>query len=483
MNLKRQALRAGRSTAISTVLVTALQFLQTIVLARLLVPAEFGLMAIAASLLTVVGLFSDLGLSRALVHFDEMSPETLSTLYWLNLAMGIALAMGFMLAAPLVGTLYESPRLVPVLQLAALLFPLVAAGQQFRVLAEKELRFGTLAGIEVAAALIGVGAALGIASQGGGVFALVGGILARAASASVFAWWFLAAGRRPSFRMRFSEARPYLKFGGYLVGDSLANTLQRQADIFIGGTIAGPAALGTFAVPRDLGYRISIVVNPILTRVGFPVMSRVKDHPDRLRNIYLHTLRMTASVNFPLYLGLALFADEVVALLYGPQWRAAGPYLEILALWGLLRSIGNPVGSLLYASGRARLAFWWNVGLLALVPPLLWLGARAGGLHGLAWTLLAIQAAVIWPAWRLLVQPLCGATLRQYTAAFATPLLLALVAVVAGHQAAAFADGGVARLATGIAIAVPSYALLSVRFNRTWADAMREVLHLRMPGR
>ncbi len=122
--------------------------------------------------------------------------------------------------------------------------------------------------------------------------------------------------------------------------------------------------MGIYSLPRDLSLRIAFIINPIITRVGFPVMARVQQDTVQLKFIYLQTLRMTASVNFPLYLALALFAEEIVALLFGKQWQASAEYLQIFAVLGLIRSTGNPAGSLLYAVGRANLAFWWNMALL-----------------------------------------------------------------------------------------------------------------------
>lgn len=478
MPLKLQAYSAGRWTASSAVVVTGLQLGQTLVLARVLMPSEFGLMAIAGALLAVIGLFSDMGFSRALIHYDDVSRDSLSSLYWLNLGIACGLMLLLLVAAPFVATLYDAPVLKGVLQVTSLIFPLTAAGQQFRTLAEKELRFAELAFNEVAATGLAVVFAFAVAFAGGGVYALVVGVLVRSATSSVLAWHRLSGANRPTWRLQFADVSPYLRFGGYMVGESVANTLRRQADVFVGGLFASPSSLGLFAVPRDLSFRLSAVINPILTRVGFPIMSRVKNDSSKLRSIYLQTLHMTASVNFPLYMGLALFSDEVVALLYGSQWQGAGRYLRIMALWGLLRSIGNPVGSLIYASGRARLGFFWNSSLLVIVPPLLWLGAHAGGLAGLAWTLLILQGAIIIPAWRLLVYPLCGAGIRDYAGAFVAPLLLSVLATLPAYFVASMVDGNTTRVALGFATGAATYLALSLWLNREWTDTMRELFKI-----
>lgn len=472
MSLKRTAFSAGRWTAASAAFVAGTQLLQTMVLARLLLPAEFGLMAVAAAILAVLALLADMGFSRALIHFDHMSSETLSSLYWLNLGMGLLLAALLALAAPALGAAYRSTALVPVLQGASLLFPLTALGQQFRVMAEKELRFAALARNEAAAAAIGFCAAIVVALMHGGVYALVAGMLVNAMASSLLAWWRLSDGHRPSTHFRLRDTRPYLRFGGYMVGDSFTNTLNRQADVFIGGLVLSPAVVGVYSVPRDLSLRVAALVNPVITRVGFPVMSRVKDDRDQLKSIYLQTLRLTASVNFPMYVALGLFANEIVGLLYGPRWHPAAQYLRVLAAWGLVRSVGNPVGSLLYAVGRARLAFWWNVALLVVSPPILWAAASAAGLMGLAWGLLGLNLMIVVPMWRLLLNPACGVRFDEYLSAITAPLLIAGASGFAAWIATVGIHGSIARLAIGGGVGGIVYVGLSYLYNRAWTDAM-----------
>lgn len=479
MTLKQTAFSAGRWTATSTALSMSMQVLQTAILARLLLPEDFGLMAVAAGTLTVLALVADLGLSRALIHFDDIPRTALSSLYWLNIALALLLMILLVVAAPLLGMVYQSQPLAQLLQVASLVFPFTALGQQFRALAEKFLRFAELAWIEIVANLTGLCSAIVVALLGGGVYALVAGILARAAANSLLAWWRLSYGFRPSMHFRLSETRPYLHFGAYLVGDSFANTVTQQADVFIGGLVLGANAMGVYAVPRELSLKISTGVNPVITRVGFPIMSRVKHDCEQLRSIYLQTLRMTSSINFPIYVALGLFANEFVALLYGPKWHEAALYLRILAAWGLIRSAGNPIGSLLYAVGKARHAFWWNFSLLLVFPPLYWISVDGFGLTGLAAALVIIQLVMVLPAWRLLVKPCCGASVGEYLRQLIVPFWTAMAAGALAWLATIPLDHGVLRLAAGCATGGTSYLALSWFFNKRWATAMLELFDTR----
>jgi len=204
-------------------------------------------------------------------------------------------------------------------------------------------------------------------------------------------------------------------------------------------------------------------------------MAKAQSDKALLKSIYLKTLRMTASVNFPLYLAIAVFSPEIVAIMLGHQWQESAPLLRILALWGLVRSAGNPSGSLVFALGRARLAFLWSLGLMLFLIPAYWLGAKFG-VEGLALSLLITMVALPVPMWLILIRPLCGAGFVEYFRQLAIPLVIAALAAVAGYGAALPFDENMLRLSLGMTVGGLVYLSLSQWLNRTWFDAMRELL-------
>jgi O-antigen/teichoic acid export membrane protein len=435
-------------------------------------------MAVAASMLAVVGLFADLGFSRAVIHYDSISGEVLASLYWLNLLVSVVLSVLFATTAPMLGRLFKIDGLSSVLMASSPVFVLSAAGQQFRTLAEKQLQFSSLALIEIVSAGSGLLVAVLIALTGGGVYALVAAALVTAAISSTLAWSYLAERQTPRLRLRIQEAKLFLQFGGYLMGEGFINTLIRQADVLVAGSMTTPTALGLFSLPRDLSMRMGMVVNPVITRVGFPVMSRLQGDLPALKSVYLQTLRMTASVNFPAYTALALFADEVVSLLYGPQWKGAALYLRVLAIWGLLRSVGNPVSSLLHAVGAVRRALVWNIAILAIAPLLYWAATSGGGMMGLAMALVGLHLALIVPSWHFLIRPCCGSSVGEYLSQLSTPLVLSLAAAFAAWLATRGVSYSTVRLAMGGTVGAIVYLGLSYWFNRSWFYAMWSLLRL-----
>jgi O-antigen/teichoic acid export membrane protein len=457
-----------------------LQIAQTAVLARLLAPADFGLMAIAMAAFAIVRMFIDLGISNALIHFPKPAVTTLSTLFWLNLGAASILMLVFAALAWPLAAIYEQPQLAPVGLLLSLVLPISAAGLQFRVMAEKELHFSTLAVIEVIAALCGFLAALVVALLDGGVYALVAGTLTTTAISSGMAWYLLSSGLRPALTFRLAEARPYLHYGMYRLGDMLCNTLHGQADVLIGGAFVGASAMGIYTVPRDQSLLLAnSIVNPVVTRIGLPVMARVQDDLPRLKEIFLKTLRMTSSINIPAYALIAVWADDVVAILLGSQWQAAGHFLRVFAVWGLIRSVGNPVGSLLYATGHVRRAFWWNLVLLLLLPPILYVGASLDGIHGLAWAMLCIQLAIFYPLFYVQVRPACGAAFGEYLGQLLPALVGSAVAILPSIALLMLLNAGPwLHVILGGIMSGAIYLAMSYWLNRQWFDAMLELAGL-----
>lgn len=452
-----------------------LMLLQMAVLARLLTPGDFGLMALVAAVIAFAQIFSDMGISNAIIHHQKISQESLSSLYWINVLASVVLMLLLILLSPFVAEWYHEPRMQPILMLVSSTFLIAALGQQLRVMAEKNLRFQQLAIIELSSSLVGFLVAVSVAFSGGGVYALVAGMLASAFVATALYWKVLAEGWRPMWRLRINEIREFLGFGAYMVGFSLTNTVNMQADVLIGGRVLGVGSLGAYSLPKDLSLRLAMIINPIVTRVGLPVMAQAQGNKALLKSVYLKTLLMTASVNFPLYFMIAIFAPEIVSVVFGSQWQESVPLLRILAFWGMVRSIGNPAGSLVFAVGRANLAFWWSLGLMCVWLPVFLIGTQYG-LHGLALAVLITMIAMPIPQWFIVIRPLCDAGFIEYFKQLAIPFVISALAAFAGYAAAFPFDVSILRLAAGGLVGGVVYLLLSRYINKTWFAAITELL-------
>ena len=477
-SFRNRAFSAIRWTTVSAIAVASMQVVQTVVLARLLSPADFGLMALASAVTGIMLILGDIGLGKALIHFPDQPGEIRASLYWANLILSVVVAAVGIVLAPVLADLF-SQQLAPVLQCTALALPISAFGQQARALAEKQLRFLDLAINEVSSALLGTLLACVAAVNGSGVFALVIGMLTTVSCNALLARLRLHLHEGPRFRMQYREIRSFAKYGVVLVGDTLITALNRNADILIGGAFAQPSALGFYSVPRDLSLKVALVVNPIASRVGFPIMSLIREDRERLARIYAMAASLTGAINFPIYICLGIFAPQFVELLYGPAWAPAGTYLRILAAWGLMRSISNPVGSLLFATGKGRRALIWNLVAMAAFLPALWYGTMKWGLEGLAFTMLFLQSVIFLPGWLFLIRPVAGLTLSRYVIALGRPLIAAGVAGAFALLMGAMVLNSTGRLLVGILCFALAYAGISWKTNREIFAVLGELSTMR----
>lgn len=463
---------------VSNMVRAGLQLAQVVVLTRFLSPLDYGLMAMVMVVISYAALFSDMGLSTAFIQRQHISLEERSSLYWLSVIVGGVLMLLVMAASPLAAYLLSEPKLPELMALVSTNFLVVALGQQLRMDAEKSLNFRPVALIETVAAISGFAVAVAGAWMGWGVYALVVSAMLSAWITMLLCWLVLARGWRPLWRLRWAEVRWFVRFGGGMVVNNAINHINSTVDVLLGGRLLGAAQLGLYSVPRNLILQIQFMVNPIFTRVGFPVIASIQHDQARVRQIYLKIMNLTATVNAPIYVAMAAFAPELVQLLLGDKFQDAAPMLRVLAVWGLLRSFGNPVGSLLFGLGRVRLSTWWNLGLLFIVPQAVWWGARYGA-SGMAWAMASVMAVLFVPAWALLVRPTCGAGLLAYSRQVLMPTVSAILAGTVAWLAVGALSLTWLRLSAGLALGIAAYAALTWLLNRECVDMAVDMLRRR----
>jgi O-antigen/teichoic acid export membrane protein len=471
-----------RWTAVGAVARALLQVAQLGVLARWVMPADYGLMAIVSAVLGFAALFVDLGVNSAYVQRQSVSAECRSSLFWFSVVVSASATVVVMAVSPLLAFLFGAPRLTPVLMISASTLVVGALGVQIKMSAEKALRFRPVVVVEVIAAVAGFGVAVLLAVAGLGVYALVLSAVASTAVGSGLAWIVLFEGWWPTWRLRMDEVRSFLGFGSAVVLSNCVNHVNSNVDLFLGGRSLSAESFGLYSVPRNLALQIQFVVNPILTRVGFPMIAEVQADLLRVKAIYLQTLRMAMAVSAPVYVGVACFACEIIELLMGSNWSESAKLLRLLAMWCALRAALNPAGSLLLGMGRAGRALQWNLGLLVVTPPVVWLGSFAGA-EGIAWAMLALMVALFVPSWRWIVWPLCQVGLVEYTATVVRPIASAFLSVILAWLLVLSVDGSGLRLSCGVLVSVPLYLSVSWVFNRKAAREMLSVVGWEVLGR
>jgi O-antigen/teichoic acid export membrane protein len=425
MRLHALAAAGVKWTSLSSVLGATSDFVRTVVLAHFLSPLDYGLMAMAGVVVGFVQMYMDLGISAAVIHRQTYTKNELSSLYWLNIIVGLALFVSMWIVAPWMSFLFREPRVVSLLRVIAISFLIAPIGSQFEILLQKELAFKILARWEIVASLASTMVAISCAVAGFGVWTLVCAFLTPVTVKTLYLAVVGFTRFRPSLHFERADLKGYIGFGMFQMGERSINYLAERLDQLLIGPIMGPQALGYYNFALNLTAQPISRINPILTKVAFPVFSKIQDDPARLRNGYLKVLSLLITVNAPLLLGLAAVAPWAVPVIFGTKWVPAVILVQILSFVSVSRCIGNPIGTLQLAKGRADLGFWWNLFLFICSVPAIYIGGRIGQTTGVAMGLLILHLCINVPEYRLLVRPLLGNCAREYIQVTLRPLGLA----------------------------------------------------------
>ncbi len=378
-----------------------LQFGSQVLLAHMLAPADFGVMAMAVPILSLVQIFNELGLSQATIQRETISQAQLSVLFWTNVAVSCALAAALAACAPLIGAAYGQPRVVPVcIALSALLMLSGLSAQQIALL-NRRMGFITLAGIDVACNLGAVAAGLAAAAAGLGVWSLVLMQAANSAVILVLSWMF--SGWRPSLPRRGSGAGALLAFGGHVTGYNLINYVCNNLDAVLVGRLAGSTALGFYDRALRLVATPFWQISLPVARVAVPLLSRLQGRDAEYRDAFATMIQALLLALSPLLVCIAATARTAVPLLLGARWQASAPMVSWLAVATLLSPFSLASFWLFVSQGRTRQQLPYVAGKTAITLLAVLLGLQGGALgvtRMLAIMSLPIHGIVLWGALR-----------------------------------------------------------------------------------
>lgn len=413
MSLKGKTLSGVKWTTVSTVTLAAVGLIKISVLARFLDAEDFGLMALVTFVLGFMNLFMDMGLTSAILHKQEISDQEYASLYWINVVFSLILFGLISLASPYIATFYEEPELTTLIPLMAISIMLSALGRQFKTIEQKHLNFRYIALTDIIGAVLGMIVGVLYAVWGYGVYALVYAALTQYAVSN---GTYFARGMRDRgmlFHFMYEETKPFLKIGIYQVGGQVVNYFNRDLDILLIGKFFGSEVLGGYSLAKQLVRRPMQILNPIITKVASPVLSLLQDDKEKLKNKFLSFVNLVSTANFTVYTLVAITAYPLVYILYGEDFLNLVIIVQILCFYMYLRSIGNPIGGLVIATGRTDIEFYWNLIVFAVMPVAIYVGAQFT-IEAVAVTLSVTMLALMILAWRFMVYRMSGARFKEY---------------------------------------------------------------------
>ncbi len=380
---------------LSQIISVSIQLASTVVLARLLSPDDYGVMAMAMAITSFAGLFRDLGLSAAAIQKGELSHAQMSNLFWLNTGMGALLTVILALSSPLVAWFYGKPELLPVTLLLSSTFLINSLGTQHGALLQRNLQFSRNAMASIVGSAVNLVVGIILALQDHGYWALCWGtVIGNIVTTSLL---FAFSPFRPGFWTRGVGMKSMLKFGASITTFDFVNYFHRNFDNLLIGKFWGADALGFYSRAYQLMlFPVNNLRGPITT-VSFPAMSRLQNHADAFRAYYKNITSLLAFMSMPMTAFLFIEADSVIRLALGPSWSHASQIFSILAISGFIQPVSSLRGTVLMSLGKSKKYVIWGI-INAIFISISFMIGVIWGPVGVAWAYVIATYAILQPS-------------------------------------------------------------------------------------
>ena len=435
MSLREKTIRAFAWAGSAKAVTQAVSWAISILLARLLVPSDFGLVAMAWTFVGLLEQINQLGIGAAIIQRADMEEEDLQTLFWIALTAGISLyVVAYMGAGPL-AAFFGNNRLVEVIRLLALTMVLSALSTVPFNLLTKDLAFGKRSKAEVLSVLAGGTVSIALALQGYGVMSLVMGTLCQQVVLTATVW--VMAGWRPRWCFGPDRVGSAFRFGLSVMATRMIWYLHSSADTVIVGKWLGDRLLGFYSMSGQLSTLPVQKISTIVNQVAFPVFSQLQHDLPKLRTYFLTITRFVALITFPLMIALVVIAEPLVRLILTEKWLPVVDIFQILCVIGVIKSVDTIIPNMLMARGRADVLLTYNVAILLVLPAAFFLGASYG-LLGVAYAWVVAYPMLLLYLYRIGLAEL-GLSVTDYLKNLA-PAILAAVAMGTGMAAFRLVD-------------------------------------------
>lgn len=392
-SLGHQASRGGASTLLGQLIRVGIYALSVFVLARLLSPQDYGLLAMVVAVIGIGEIFRDFGLSFAAIQAKTLSQHERSNLFWLSSGLGAALGLVVFLSSWPIATFYGDTRLIALTQVLSVTFVANGLAAQLKANLTRSMRFTKLALSEIIASLVGLVVAVTLALLGAGYWALVFQQVGTQATLLVY---FAIVGRWiPSAYSRTTPVRHFVNYGTNMLGAQLLSYASRNVDSVVIGATMGPRATGIYNMAFQLMILPLNQLNAPATRVAFPILSRLQDD-DRRYAAFLLRGQILMVYGLVAAFGLAVpLAPQLIQIALGPNWSSSAPIFQILAIGGVAQTVSYATYWVFLSKGLSRSQFWWALVTRPFVVLCILLGAL-WGIEGVAWAY-SLSLVVLWP--------------------------------------------------------------------------------------
>ena len=353
MSLKSKTITGVLWSAVDNFAAQAITFLVGIILARLLTPAEFGLIGMLAIFISVSETFINSGFTNALIRKNDATETDYSTVFYFNLAAGVTLFVILFFTAPYIGRFFNEPQLIPIVRVLAIGLIISSLTIIQRTTLTKRIDFKLQAKISLISGILSGIIAIAMAYKGFGVWSLVVKTLSAQAITSLLLWMWNRW--RPTLVFSRKSFKELFSFGSKLLASGLIDTLYQNMYYVIIGKFFSPADLGFFTRAKGFVDLPSTNLDAVMTRVTYPVLSQMQDDKVKLKAGYKRMIKSIMFISSVLLIGMAAISEPMIITLIGEPWRKAILYLQIISFIGMLYPLHALNLNMLQVLGRSDL--------------------------------------------------------------------------------------------------------------------------------
>lgn len=367
-NLRQKATSAFFWDMLNIFTKHGIAFVVSIFLARLLLPAEFGLVAMALVFISITQVFADFGLASALIQRNDNTSITYSSVFYFNVSVGILLFLLFWISAPVIGRFYGNETIVVLVRFLSFDFILSSFNQVQHAILRKNIEFKTIATRAAIAQTSSGIVAIVLAYNEAGVYALVAQNLLGSLIGTFLLWrvteW------RPGLEFSFGEIRKLTGFGLYVLFNNATARIASQIDTLVIGKVFSANTLGLYSRAASLTSLVTVFSSSSISRIAFSLLSHLQDEKNKFINTYFVMLELVAFAAFCLSGALILSGSDIIVILFGEQWTSSIFIFQILVLKSFTYPIALLIVSVFLAAGKSKESFWYGnvIRVLSLAP-------------------------------------------------------------------------------------------------------------------
>ncbi len=358
-SLREKSIKGGLSTVGAQVVSFVLNIGSTILLARLLLPSDYGLVAMVTSFTGFVLMFKDLGLTQAVIQREKITQPEVSMVFWVNVYVSIILAILVAAMGRVLVWFYNEPKLLSITLAYAFVAIFGGISAQHSALLNRQMKFAILSRITIVASLISLLVGLLLAWYGFGFWAVVSISVVSVFVQTILLWLYCSW--RPVYLSIDASIRSYITFGAGVTGFNIVNYFSRNLDNILIGKFIGAAPLGLYSKAYQLlMLPISQLRDP-LNAVGTPALSALIKEPEKYKNYYKEYVFLLSFFSMPIVVFLFVCSRPIIVLVLGPNWIEASSIFQLLAITALIQPIASTRGMVMLTSGLSNRYFWWGV--------------------------------------------------------------------------------------------------------------------------